>query len=217
MNDKLRLPLCDNDACFYNEVPYPFKNLHDEVEVEVTDPNEQVRKVTSSARMAANTGKTVRFCDACFNAVATAAKAMKQDPLLHVSAKVRYWEDAIVNRVEDKDGTLIPFRNGDLWEPTINLRTGQVVDWPKVHADIHYKVCAGEYWVTTSAGLRLKWKGDYVPDEFLCQDHSGSGDYISLIIDGSGQIEDWYEPDITPEEWVPVMVEQKPIACGECD
>ena len=61
---------------------------------------------------------------------------------LRVSAGVRYWEDASVNGVEDTDGTLIPFRKGDLWCPIIDLETGQIYDWPAgANAYIHYKVC----------------------------------------------------------------------------
>ena len=56
---------------------------------------------------------------------------------LQVSAEVRYWEDAAINGAEDEAGTLIPFRNGDLWEPVIDLVAGRIVDWPEgVVADI---------------------------------------------------------------------------------
>ena len=34
---------------------------------------------------------------------------------IEVNAGVRYWEDAIVNGVEDSEGDLIPCREGDLW------------------------------------------------------------------------------------------------------
>ena len=46
---------------------------------------------------------------------------------LKISAEVRYWEDATVNDQEDEDGTLIPFREKDLWEPTIDLETGFIL------------------------------------------------------------------------------------------
>ena len=80
MNDKLRLPLCDNDECSFHDVFYPLKNLHEEVTVEVVDPQGETREVTNYARTAATTHKTVRFCHVCFNAVATASEALKSDP-----------------------------------------------------------------------------------------------------------------------------------------
>ena len=36
---------------------------------------------------------------------------------LQVDARVRYWEDAAVNDVEDEKGDLIPCREYDSWRP----------------------------------------------------------------------------------------------------
>lgn len=68
---------------------------------------------------------------------------------IEVSAGVRYWEDASVNGAEDTEGSLIPFRKGDNWEPVIRLADGMVMEWPQgTTADVHFKVCdAGEYWL----------------------------------------------------------------------
>lgn len=118
---------------------------------------------------------------------------------IEVSAGVRYWEDASVNGVDDDNGTLVPFRNGDSWCPVIRLSDGRVMDWPDgMTASIHYKVCdAGEYWLLDSDRQRVaKWGGYYVPDKFLCHGDNGYGDYIILKISASGVIDKWRNPEI---------------------
>lgn len=122
---------------------------------------------------------------------------------IEVSAEVRYWEDAIVNGVEDTDGKLIPLRTGDLWQPVIDLHTGAVKNWPAgTTAAIHYKVCdQGEYWLQDQAGQRVaKWSSHYVPDDILCPTAQGFGDYIILEIDGDGKIDGW-RPSIDSDQW----------------
>jgi hypothetical protein len=123
---------------------------------------------------------------------------------LIVDARVRYWEDAEINGVEDEQGDLVPFRDGDSWKPTIDLENGTVQDWPQgTTASIHYKVCDdGDYWLADSDGVnRMKWKGNYVPDNFLCFGDEGYGDYIIFKIDESGKINNWKKPTINASEW----------------
>jgi len=125
-------------------------------------------------------------------------------PLLIVEASVRYWEDATVNGVEDTEGNLIPFRNCGEWRPVIDLRNGTIRDWPKGStASIHYKVCdAGQYWLADDDGRKVaKWKGYYVPDDFLCHGDDGFGDYIILKVGEDGAIANWREPDVSEDEW----------------
>lgn len=122
---------------------------------------------------------------------------------LEISVEVRYWEDATVNDVVDKDGTLVPLRNGDRWAPTIRLKDGQILDWPEgTTAEIYYKVCdQGEYWLRNSERRVYKNVGHYVPDEYLCKGAEGYGDYIILSIDGTGKIKNWWRPKFKAEEW----------------
>ncbi len=125
-------------------------------------------------------------------------------PILKVEAGVRYWEDATVNGEEDTDGSRIPFREGDVWKPRINIETGTVLDWPQgTTADVHYKVCdAGEYWICDEGEDKvLKWKGYYVPGAFLCHGDNGYGDYIILKIGEDGRIAGWRTPDVVASEW----------------
>lgn len=121
---------------------------------------------------------------------------------IRVHAEVRYWEDATVNGVEDTEGTLIPLRSETLWEPTIDLESGRVRDWPEgTTADVHYKVCdAGEYELIDSDGNMVALKSGYVPD-MLGVGEPSYGDYIIMKIGQDGLIEGWKPPIIDPELW----------------
>ena len=120
---------------------------------------------------------------------------------IKVSAAVRYWEDGKVGESEDTDGTLMPLRNGNLWEPTIDLDTGRIRDWPEgVEADVHYKVCdAGVYTLLDAEGRTLATRDGYVPD-LLSPRESGYGDYIIMEIGADGVIAGW-DAEIYPDEW----------------
>lgn len=126
---------------------------------------------------------------------------------IEVSAAVRYWDDAEVNGSPDTEsGDLIPCRDGDRWSPLIRLEDGRIEDWPLgTTASIHYKVCdQGEYWLCDSPGSRVaKWRGDYVPDDFLCHGDTGYGDYIIFDVGPDGVISDWRIPVIDAGEWAP--------------
>lgn len=115
---------------------------------------------------------------------------------LHVSAGVRYWEDSTVNDAEDTDGTLIPCRNADRWEPVIEIDAGRIRHWPQgTTAHIHYKVCDdGLYILKDKEGNALAQREGYVPD-IMSPEENGYGDYIIMQIDENGIIQDW-EPDI---------------------
>lgn len=126
---------------------------------------------------------------------------------LDVEARVRYWEDASVNGVDDEDGSRIPGKVGAEWRAMINLADGRIEHWPAgTVAKIHYKVCdEGEYWLADADGNRLaKYRSDYVPNEFLCHGGNGFGDYIILTVGEDGQIADYQRPEIDPEFWIPI-------------
>ena len=124
---------------------------------------------------------------------------------LIVSANVRYWEDTTVDGIEDSDGSQIPCRSGNSWDPIIELKNGQIINWnSKVEADIHYKICdAGQYWLADeNQNKKFKWSGDYVPDKILCVGDKGYGDYIILKVDKNGFILRWKTPEIEEEDWI---------------
>jgi hypothetical protein len=117
---------------------------------------------------------------------------------LIVDAGVRYWEDATINGVEDEQGDLVPCREGDRWKPIIDIEKGVITNWTKgVKANIHYKVCDdGIYHLADKDGNILLTKEDYVPD-ILDLDNESYGDYIIMIVDENGNIENWdSEPNI---------------------
>ena len=114
------------------------------------------------------------------------------------------WGDAIVNECEDVEGALVPFSNGDYWEPLIELETGVIRNWPKgTTADIHYKVCDdGEYTLLNEDYEHIKTIEGYVPD-IMCPEDDGYGDYVIMKIDQDGKIQNWkptFEEFTTTEE-----------------
>ena len=120
---------------------------------------------------------------------------------LFVEAGVRYWKDAIIDGIEDKDGNIhgipdekgtIPCRDGDCWKPLININTGKIVNWTQgVKASIHYKICDNGTYKLLDVNMELIKKiRDYVP-KMLSPKEEGWGDYIIMDIDPDGQIRDW--------------------------
>ena len=122
---------------------------------------------------------------------------------LEVSAGVRYWEDATVNGVEDEDGSLIPCRDEDYWNPIIKLKTGKIVNWKQgTKANIHYKVCDdGTYTLLDNDLNVIKEINGYVPSIMSPNEYS-YGDYIIMNVNEDGVIEDWKcdLSDFTSEE-----------------
>ena len=111
---------------------------------------------------------------------------------LIVSAEVRYWEGATVNGKDDTDEMFTPFRKGNNWNPTIDIETGVIADWPVgTVANIHFMVCnTGVYQLADSDGKVVKEIDGYVP-KFMCPEGEGYGDYIIMKIDGNGKIANW--------------------------
>jgi len=116
---------------------------------------------------------------------------------LSVEAGVRYWEDATVNGIEDTDGSLIPCREGEYWEPLIEIETGKITNWEQgITADIHYKVCDdGTYRLLDESANTIKSIDGYVP-KIMCPNGNGFGDYIIMNVDESGFIKNW-NPDLS--------------------
>jgi hypothetical protein len=110
---------------------------------------------------------------------------------LVINCEPRYWEDSSVNGEEDVDGNLIPCKNGNFWQPIINMETGQILNWKIGETSrIHYKVCdAGSYFIFDDKKVHyIIW--NYVPDILGIDDESW-GDYIIFSVDKSGYIINW--------------------------
>lgn len=110
----------------------------------------------------------------------------------------RYWEDADVNGNEDdEDGTNIPLKNGNLWEITIEIESGKILNWPaNTTASVHYKVCdQGNYYLLDKEfNILFSREDNYVPD-VLAPCGQGYGDYVILDIDENGIISNWNNDD----------------------
>jgi hypothetical protein len=110
---------------------------------------------------------------------------------IHAKVGVRYWDDAIVNGLNDVDGSMIPCRKGDYWCPIIDVETGHIINWKEgVVADVHYKCCDdGEYYLLDEDKEIITQTEGYVPSSLCPSD--GYGDYVIMKIDESGKIEGW--------------------------
>lgn len=129
---------------------------------------------------------------------------------LKVDAGVRYWEDTVINGVQDTDceetdgspkmpcAENIGERHGVLrgndwrWRPVIDIDNGVIVNWIKgTTARVHYKVCDdGVYTITDKDDNGIVSYDGYVPN-IMCPADDGFGDYIIMCIDADGKIENW--------------------------
>lgn len=137
---------------------------------------------------------------------------------INVCTKVRYWEDAKVNGVDDiefhetkgEGKPMMPCAMQDSekpsgciysdhwsWCPKIDIETGKITNWAiGTTANIHYKVC-DEFAclvMDTKCEIIKEYEG-YVPS-FMCPKEEGYGDYIIMDINEDGFIEDWNKWDV---------------------
>ena len=132
---------------------------------------------------------------------------------LQVDAGVRYYEDTVVNgvddvslydckgdgvpnvpcvvRVKDKPESCI-YSDHYRWRPLIDVGNGQSVNWRKgVTAEVHYKVCdEGVYCLLDNNKQPVVRIESYVP-ALLDAYAEGYGDYIVFSVDADGYIKDW--------------------------
>ena len=141
---------------------------------------------------------------------------------LKVRAGVRYPEDSEFIEVEndrkinyisdDEENPKMPFMEVEndtyghkkfYWTPTIDLENGIIINWPKgVKVHVFYKVCDDfECTVYDEYDNEVLHYEGYVPD-FLSIEEEGYGDYIDMIIDENGYIQDW---NITSSDIQPLM------------
>ncbi len=122
---------------------------------------------------------------------------------IKVDAQVRYWDDAEINGATSEEGLNIPFKNGDMWQPIIDIESGVIVDWPKgTNASFHFKICdAGSYYLLDENNNEVVSRlNNYVPNG-LCHGDQGYGDYIIFSVNEDGSIVD-YSNKIDPDEWI---------------
>lgn len=124
---------------------------------------------------------------------------------LYAEADVRYWEDARIEidgqMVDDEEGTICG-RDGNTWKVTIDLQTGQILNWDGRKASIHYKVCdAGLYWILNENFTKIMKYNDYYVPKAMCYGGNGYGDYIIFDVNSDGYIEKFTTPVIKEDEW----------------
>lgn len=123
---------------------------------------------------------------------------------LMVRASPRYWEDAMVNGIQDDNGDLIPCRIKDNWCPTIDIETGLIINWEKSglgpSAKVHYKICdIGTYILLDKEMDVIARSNSHVPK--MLQGGEGDSDYIIMNIDFDGQIQGWEIDNSSFNEW----------------
>ena len=110
-----------------------------------------------------------------------------------VKAEPRYWEDAIIDGKNDTEiGLYVPCKNGNIWNPHIDIDTGIILNWDKgVKASIHYKVadCCGYELLDNDDNIVISLEDGYVP-RTLSPKENGY-DYIIMDIDENGKIANW--------------------------
>lgn len=123
--------------------------------------------------------------------------------IMHVSAGVRYWEDAVINGEEHEegwDGEGVPCKQGETWAPIIDIDNGRITNWEiGKTASIHFKVCdcCSWYFMDSQGNKVAEVINEYVP-ACLCPEENGYGDYIIMEIDAEGKIQGW-EPESVNE------------------
>ena len=118
-----------------------------------------------------------------------------------------------VNHGDEDMSFEFPGRRGDVWDITIELKSGRVLEWPQGlpakqlrDQTVCLKVVDQGSYLLLQPGRRIvaKCEGDYVPSDLGI----GGGDYIDLTVKEDGTIKDWESPrlldltsDDTPGEW----------------
>lgn len=107
---------------------------------------------------------------------------------LRASMGVRYWEDATLNGQTRFEEDYFPLREEDVWNITIDLHTGHILNWPLgTDASVHFKVCDdGVYTLLDENMNEVVEKEGYVPGMI-----GEYGDYVVLDIDQNGYIKNF--------------------------
>ncbi len=105
---------------------------------------------------------------------------------VRVFVPVRYEEEDMPND--------FPFRKGDMWDITIDIDTGKIVDWPGPAAHVEMKVTDGGsyYLLGPDKSVVKAIEQDYVPHGVAPGSY---GDYIEMDIEEDGTITG-YRPNL---------------------
>jgi hypothetical protein len=100
-----------------------------------------------------------------------------------VALAVRYDEEDMPND--------FPLRSGDMWNATIEIDTGKILDWPAGKSgEFYMKVCdCGNYYLLDeNKAVVASIEEDYVPNGVIPGEY---GDYAEFKINESGIVKNW--------------------------
>lgn len=119
---------------------------------------------------------------------------MKTSIKVKKEVEIKYVQLNVSVRYEDEDMPYdFPFRDGEMWNPLIDIDKGQIVDYEFDQTwKLHMKVTdSGSYYLLDeNKEVILKIEDDYVPNRLIPGSY---GDYIEMNILPDGKIENWYE------------------------
>ena len=121
---------------------------------------------------------------------------MKTKIRVEKEVDIKYVELNVAVRYDEEDmPNDFPFRKGDMWNVTVEIDTGQILNWPKgVSLGFYMKVCdQGSYYLKDDNFKTVaKIENDYVPNGVIPGEY---GDYIEMQINENGVIENWPKED----------------------
>ena len=117
-----------------------------------------------------------------------------------VEVEVSFIRLAVAVRYDDEDMPYdFPFRKNDIWDVTVDIETGRIVNWPGWPGGhkLYMKVCdQGTYWLLApDKSVVVVREDNYVPNKVIPWEY---GDYIKMDIAEDGKIQNWPKrPDLS--------------------
>lgn len=108
-----------------------------------------------------------------------------------VEFDVRFIRIVAAVRYDDEDIPFdFPYRRDDVWDVTVDLDSGKILDWPGPAFDVHMKVCdEGSYFLLDeNKRVVANILEDYVPNGVVPGEY---GDYIEMNIAADGTVTNW--------------------------
>lgn len=117
---------------------------------------------------------------------------MRQEVMVKKEIDAQFITIELPVRYGDEDIAFdFPLRDGDVWSATIDIDSGNIKDWTAGEpGNFSMKVCdEGTYTIYDADMVTLaQIINDYVPHGLVPGEY---GDYVNLIIDEHGHIENW--------------------------
>jgi hypothetical protein len=108
-----------------------------------------------------------------------------------VEITVKYIRIQAAVRYEDEDMPFdFPGRTNDVWDVTVDIDSGTILDWQGIEFDVYMKVCdEGSYTLLDeNKNVIANLYDSYVPNSVIPGEY---GDYIDMKIGIDGRIKNW--------------------------